>query len=109
MSLPRPLSIPHAVSAPPTLCSYSGFSFTAGPGNYPVAGGSGTSSIHIPLGYSVIMYDSPRFGGKAKLLTESVPCLRNLDDPDFENQVESYAISSGESHTCTYRCFETSK
>lgn len=85
--------------------SFSGPSFTAGPGNHPVARGDGTSSIRIPPGYSVIMYDNLFFAGKAKLLTESVQCLRNLDDTDFENQVESYKISSGEQDTRLHNVF----
>ena len=87
----------HAFHLPATLThSFSGLSFTAGPGDHAVAVGGGTSSIRIPAGYSVIVYNSPHFGGKSQLLTKSVTCLRLLDDPDFENQVDSYSISSGD-------------
>ena len=83
--------------------SFTGLSFDAGPGNHPEAV-SGTSSIRIPPGYSVIIYDSTRFAGKAKLLTESVRCLAQDGLLDFENQVDSFKVSASEPLRCKLAC-----
>jgi hypothetical protein len=79
-------------------CSYTGWAASFGVGSYTTAdivakGGidNDASSVKIPAGLSVTLYDGDNFSGDSLVLTGDASCLRNND---FNDKVSSLKVSA---------------
>lgn len=73
-------------------CNYSGNKYTLEPGNYRLAEmkirNDRLSSITVPTGMKITIYEHDNFNGKSKTFSNNTPCLDN----DWRNMTSSVVI-----------------
>ncbi|WP_143304674.1 heparin lyase I family protein [Chitinophaga vietnamensis] len=80
-------------------CSYGGWTATFGPGNYTTAdivahGGidNDASSLQIPAGLTVTLFDGDNFTGDSLVLTSDASCLKNTST--FNDRTSSLKVTA---------------
>lgn len=75
-------------------CNYGGKSYTLAPGTYSMyqmrIGNDMLSSIQIPQGFKVTLYEHDNFKGNSKTFSANVPCL----DPNWNDMATSIVVES---------------
>lgn len=72
-------------------CNYQGWSSTLGVGNYDIGsmgiGNDSISSVRVPAGLRVVLYEHAGFQGRAVTLTGDAPCLVNQGFNDAASSI----------------------